>query len=151
MTAYEYRAGTDDAIIEMAKTVRRAVFIEEQGVSEAEEMDGKDEEALHVVATDGDDPVGTARVRFTDETTAKVERVAVCRSHRGEGIGRRVMDVAESQAVKRGADTAKLHSQVRVRAFYESLGYEATGDQFDEAGIPHVAMVKDLAHSRTST
>jgi predicted GNAT family N-acyltransferase len=160
VSRYESHVGTDLAIVEMARAVRRTVFIEEQGVAESEEMDGKDGEAVHVVVTDGDDPVGTARVRFPDETTAKVERVAVLPTYRGEGIGRTVMLVAESRAAQRGADTATLHSQVRVQEFYESLGYEPVGDRFEEADIPHIAMVKDLSradsgsgpdsHSRTS-
>ena len=151
MPGYESHVGTDDAVIEMARAVRRTVFIEEQGVSEAEEMDGKDTEAIHVVVTHGDDPVGTARVRFPDERTAKVERVAVLPAYRREGVGRQVMRVAESRAAEQGGTRATLHSQIRVQGFYESLGYAPVGDRFEEAGIPHIEMVKELSHSRTST
>ncbi|MBX0323417.1 GNAT family N-acetyltransferase [Halomicroarcula sp. F13] len=144
MTSYECYVGGEAALGDQARSVRRDVFIEEQGVSEAEEMDDKDDEATHVVVTDDGDPVATARFRFVDETTARIERVAVLDSHRGEGLGVRVMDAAETTAREQGATAAFLHGQLRVQEFYESIGYEAEGETFEEAGIPHVEMVKPL-------
>jgi transposase len=47
-------------------------------------------------------------------------------------------------ARERGLTRATLHAQVRVRGFYERLGYVATGDSFDRGGIPHVAMERTL-------
>jgi predicted GNAT family N-acyltransferase len=128
----------------MARAVRRAVFIDEQGVAEAEEMDEKDGVATHIVVTDDGDPVATARFRFVEATTARIERVAVLESHRGEGLGASVMETAESRVREQGATSAFLHGQLRVAEFYERLGYEVVGEQFEEAGIPHVEMVKPL-------
>ena len=133
----------EDALA-MARAVRRRVFVEEQGVSEAEEMDGKDDEATHFVLTDDGTPVATARLRWPDETTVKIERVAVLPAHRGEGLGRRVMERCASHAREQGATTARLHSQRRVVGFYETLGYEVVGEPFEEAGIPHRAMAASL-------
>ena len=127
-----------------AFAVRRAVFIEEQGVSEDEEMDGRDDEASHVVAYDGDRPVGTARLRTAEAGVGKVERVAVRAADRGEGIGRALMAEVESLAADRGVEALKLHAQTRVEGFYEKLDYETTSGVFQEAGIDHVAMVKEL-------
>jgi predicted GNAT family N-acyltransferase len=127
-----------------AFAVRRAVFIEEQGVSEDEEMDGRDDEASHVVAYDGDRPVGTARLRTVEAGVGKVERVAVRAADRGEGIGRALMAEVESLAADRGVEALKLHAQTRVEGFYEKLDYETTSGVFQEAGIDHVAMVKEL-------
>ena len=127
-----------------AFAVRSAVFIEEQGVSEDEEMDGRDDEASHVVAYDGDRPVGTARLRTVEAGVGKVERVAVRAADRGEGIGRALMAEVESLAADRGVEALKLHAQTRVEGFYEKLDYETTSGVFQEAGIDHVAMVKEL-------
>ncbi|MBX0294295.1 GNAT family N-acetyltransferase [Haloarcula nitratireducens] len=144
MTTYDCYVGSEAALGDRARSVRRTVFIEEQGVSEAEEMDDKDDVATHVLLTEGDEPVATARLRLVGEATAKVERVAVLADYRGEGLGVRVMDAVETVAVDRGATDAKLHGQTQVRGFYERLGYEAVGEEFEEAGIPHVEMVKPL-------
>ncbi|WP_135302987.1 GNAT family N-acetyltransferase [Haloarcula amylovorans] len=144
MTTYDCYVGSEAALGDRARSVRRTVFIEEQGVSEAEEMDDKDGVATHVLVIDDSKPVATARLRLVEETTAKVERVAVLADYRGEGLGVRVMDAVETVADDRGATEAKLHGQTRVRGFYERLGYEAVGEEFEEAGIPHVEMVKPL-------
>ncbi|MDS0258920.1 GNAT family N-acetyltransferase [Haloarcula sp. S1CR25-12] len=144
MTRYTHHVGGDARLVAMAHTVRRAVFIDEQGVTEAEEMDGKDGVATHIVVTDDSEPVATARFRFVEETTARIERVAVLSAYRGEGLGASVMETAESMIRERGATSAFLHGQLRVAEFYERLGYEAVGEQFEEAGIPHVEMVKPL-------
>ena len=145
MPSYTIHVGDDAKLGERARTVRRQVFVEEQGVDEALEIDGRDADATHLLLTDGDTPVGTARLRYPDPETVKIERVAVLSSRRGEGLGRRLMERAEAHARESGATTAKLHGQQRVVPFYERLGYEPVGDPFEEAGIPHRAMVKQLA------
>jgi len=146
MTEYEVRRYPGDATIEDAHTVRRIVFIDEQGVSEAEEMDGRDEDATHVVAydTEGGLPVGTARLRRKDERVGKIERVAVREEYRGEGLGARLMDEIETEARREGCSSITLHAQTAVEEFYEELGYRTTSGVFEEASIPHVEMEKEL-------
>ncbi|QPV63066.1 GNAT family N-acetyltransferase [Halosimplex litoreum] len=134
--------GEDDR--EAALTVRRAVFIEEQGVSEDVEMDGKEDEAVHFVAVDGGDPIGTARLREVESGVGKVERVAVVADRRDEGVGRDLMERLEAEAADRGLDRLVMHAQTRVEEFYARLGYERTSDVFEEAGIDHVEMERSL-------
>lgn len=125
-----------------ALAVRREVFVEEQGVPESRERDGRDDEAVHVVGFDGDgdEPVTVARLRRLDGDVAKAERVAVVADRRGEGLGRAVMAVVEATAAGRGCEALELHAQLPVAGFYERLGYEREGEEFEDAGIPHVAM-----------
>ena len=137
------RVETDDELAD-ALAVRRTVFIEEQGVPEHLEVDGNDDSATHFVAYDGDRPVGAARLRPYDDSTAKVERVAVLEPERGAGIGRRLMDVVETAATHDGYESVVLHAQVPVVGFYERLGYEVIGEEFEDAGIPHREMRKGL-------
>lgn len=123
--------------------IRRAVFIEEQHVSEAEEVDGLDGACVHVLASDGDTDVGTARLRAIGGA-AKVERVAVLSSHRGRGIGAAIMQSLEAIA-RATCSTVTLSAQVQVIPFYEGLGYVAEGPTFLDANIPHRKMTKALA------
>lgn len=144
-----------------AFAVRKAVFVDEQGVDEEiewDEHDKPDAAATHFVAYDGGEAVGAARFRAApvdadsaestatelDAPTGKVERVAVASDRRGEGWGRRLMEAVEDLAREEGFARLTLHGQTRVRAFYERLGYVAHGEEFYEAGIPHVAMTKPL-------
>ena len=137
------RVETDNELTD-ALAVRRAVFVEEQGVPEHLEVDGNDDSATHFVAYDGDRPVGAARLRPYDDSTAKVERVAVLETERGAGIGRRLMDAVETAAADDGYESVVLHAQVPVVGFYERLDYEVTSEEFEDAGIPHHEMWKGL-------
>lgn len=132
--------------METAFDVRHRVFVEGQGVPEARELDGRDDEVTHFLARDGDTAVGTARLREYESSpgTAKVERVAVLEARRGEGWGVRLMDAVESHARDQGYERVLLHAQVPVVEFYERLGYGAHGEAFEDAGIPHREMTKPL-------
>jgi len=143
MTGLDVRVVTTDAELNACIDLRRSVFVDEQGVPEDRELDGKDGEATHLLAWDGY-PVGTARIREYEEGVAKVERVAVEASRRGEGIGRELMAHAEAYAADEGYERVRLDAQVPVVEFYERLGYEVRGEEFEDAGIPHRRMEKRL-------
>lgn len=140
--AVDIRASEDTTVLSDAHEIRRQVFIEEQGVPESIEMDDKDDESIHLVAYEGKSPVGTARIREIEANVGKVERVAVLPTYRGNGIGERLMHSAEDVLAKRGIERIIVHAQRRVEGFYDALGYERIGGEFDEAGIPHVEMVR---------
>lgn len=146
MAEYEVRRVDGDATLFHAHAVRRAVFIDEQEVPEDVEMDDKDDDATHFVIydTENEHSVATARLRFVDEETVKAERVAVHESYRGEGLGTWLMDLLEDEARAHDCSTVRLHAQTNVEAFYHRLGYETVSDEFDQAGIAHVEMVKEL-------
>lgn len=130
--------------LEGALAVRQRVFVDEQGVPESLEHDGRDGDAIHAVARVGDETVGTGRFRRLDDATGKIERVAVLPSYRGEGLGRRLMETLEGEARARDVDRIELHAQLDVEGFYHALGYETVSDVFEEAGMPHVEMEKFL-------
>lgn len=144
MSDIEVAVGTWADFADAATAVRTAVFIDEQGVDEDVELDGKDPEAVQFLARDGEYPVGTARLRFPEPTVGKVERVAVRKSYRESGVGSALMRAVEDAARDDGATALTLHAQTAVEGFYEQLGYETVSDEFEEAGIPHVEMRKPL-------
>jgi predicted GNAT family N-acyltransferase len=133
---------TDD--IATCRALRRAVFIEEQGVAEADEVDNLDGTAIHLLATDQGRPVGSARLLVLGET-GKIGRVCVLREARGTGMGAALMRaaVAELRRVP-GVRKVKLGAQTHAVGFYERLGFQVVGDEFLDAGIPHVEMVLSL-------
>ena len=128
-----------------AIAIRTRVFIEEQGVTEREEMDGLDSDCVHFVAYRDDTAVGCARLRPLGDARAKIERVAVLPELRARGLGREIMDVVEAEAARRGHRDLVLHAQISVVDFYGRLGWRAFGPEFDEAGIAHVAMRRQVA------
>ena len=123
--------------------IRRIVFIVGQNVPEDEERDGRDSEALHFIALQGDKAVGTARV-LIDDGTGKIGRVAVLQEYRGQGIGEGLMRVVIDDLRAMGLTRARLGSQTHAVGFYEALGFEAYGPEFLDAGIPHRNMALAL-------
>lgn len=147
MSETEVRVVSTDVERDDAFAVRKAVFVDEQGVSEDIEWDKYDDpdaDVTHFVGYRDGEAVGAARLREYEPGVGKVERVAVLESARGEGWGKRLMDVLESEAKSAGFDSLVLHGQTSAEGFYHGLDYETTSDVFDEAGIPHVTMEKSL-------
>ena len=126
------------------KAIRKVVFQEEQGVEEALEFDGKDEICEHLIAYLDNLAVGTARIRYIDDKTVKIERLAVLSTARGQGIANKIME--EALLIIAGKDIAEvvINAQEYVKNFYYKFGFAQEGEIFIEAGIPHVKMRKKL-------
>ncbi|MGR3792958.1 GNAT family N-acetyltransferase [Vannielia sp. SX4] len=121
--------------------LRREVFMREQGFSEAEEFDGKDGRAIHLLAAERGEPVGTARV-FVEE--GRIGRICVVTRARGTGLGAKIVRAGMELLRERGAKAAVLDAQVRAMGFYETLGFTAEGPEFDDGGVPHRRMTCPL-------
>jgi predicted GNAT family N-acyltransferase len=119
--------------------LRREVFILEQHVPAEEEFDSYDLTATHVVALLDGDVVGALRILFLDEHV-KFGRVAVAQSARGRGIASKMMRYAMDLARARGEAKFYLTAQTDKLALYEKLGFIAFGEQFQDGGMPHLAM-----------
>ncbi len=127
--------------IAACRALRRAVFIEEQGVSETIEVDDLDDQAIHLLATDNGTPVGSARL-LVQGNIGKVGRVCVLAHARGTGLGVALMRAAvdEFRTIP-GVTQVKLGAQTHALAFYERLGFTATGPEYLQADIPHRDMI----------
>ncbi|MEP4035041.1 MULTISPECIES: GNAT family N-acetyltransferase [unclassified Pseudophaeobacter] len=130
---------------EACLALRHSVFVQEQGVPIEEERDALDATATHLLASDGDTPVGTARILFQGDT-AKVGRVCVLPTARGTGLGADIIRATVSIARETpGITRVKLGAQIQALGFYEKLGFQALGPTYDDAGIDHRDMVLELA------
>ena len=133
----------DDAL-----SVRRAVFIAEQGVLESEEIDAYDGDpehvagAVHVVAYVDRQAVATGRLLLDASAGENVHigRIAVLREQRRRGVGRAVMVALQGEARRRGHRAVTVAAQLQAIPFYASLGYVAYGDVFLDARIEHRLM-----------
>lgn len=140
-------AATTPALLQHHHRVRREVFIDEQGVTEDEEWDGRDElpGTLRAVGLLDDEVVAAGRLLDLDGEVVHVGRVAVLADHRGTGLGRELMRGLERLALEAtdGPLRLVLDAQQYAQGFYESLGYARTPrEPFLDARIPHVEMDK---------
>lgn len=127
-----------------ALSVRRKVFIEEQGVPPHLELDEHENSAVHFIVYDEELPIGAGRYRFYEEGTAKVERICILPTYRGKNFGNLLMDEIERVASGNEFKQVKLNSQSNAIPFYQKRGYEIVSPEFMDAGIPHRAMGKKL-------
>ncbi len=138
-------AKTEDLYQECLK-IRFEVFVSEQEVPEEEEIDKYEADCEHFLVVMDSQYVGTARYRRKDpnDNVVKIERVAVVKPYRGEGVGRALMQHVHEVAKASGYTHAELGAQIQAVPFYSSLGYEKISDMFLDAGIEHFMMRKEL-------
>jgi predicted GNAT family N-acyltransferase len=127
-----------------AREVRHRVFCEEQGVPKREEADGRDAEALHLVAVEDGQVIATCRLLIVDRTV-QFSRLAVDQRARRRGIATRLLQAATAESIGAGARRIVLHAQTYAVDLYLADGYEPRGHTFVEADIEHIAMEKRLA------
>jgi predicted GNAT family N-acyltransferase len=139
-----FRRARDAAERSAARELRIRVFCGEQGVPREEEIDGRDDEAVHLVAVERGVVIGTCRLLF-DGGTCKLGRLVVDLEARRRGIGGRLLALGEEEARDAGAERIVLNAQMRARGVYRAAGYAERGDRFLEAGIEHVRMERPLA------
>jgi predicted GNAT family N-acyltransferase len=127
-----------------ALALRERVFCGEQGVSIEEERDGRDAEAMHLLAfEEGGALVGTLRVLRGGEE-AKIGRVAVAPAWRRRGVASRMLDAALAHAAREGCTRARLAAQTDAIELYLRAGFAVESERFMEAGIEHVWMGRAL-------
>ncbi len=118
--------------------VRRAVFIDEQGVPEALEWEAIDAECTWFVAEMGavGEIIGIVRLH----PAGRVGRMAVRAEWRRQGVGCALMGVLIDHARSIGLTGLGLAAQTHALGFYQGFGFVAEGEVFDDAGIPHRRM-----------
>ena len=124
--------------------IRSAVFVEEQGVSKEDDLDGSDALAIHALAIIGDRPVGTGRIIAGPNAEATIGRMAVVLGWRRRGIGSNLLGFLENQARKKKIQRVVLNAQCYIKSFYSAKGYIEEGGTFMDAGIEHIKMGKTL-------
>jgi predicted GNAT family N-acyltransferase len=133
---------TTSDILQKAFDIRREVFVIEQMVSETEEYDQEDVSTHFIALYDGL-PVGTARYRTTPNGI-KLERFAILKPFRSMGVGSAILQHM-LQELSAFEGLIYLHAQLTAMGLYSKFGFEAIGEQFDEAGIQHYKMTYQKA------
>lgn len=137
MSAIRAREVPWDSHQRAVSSLRRTVFVEEQGVPEHQEWDGADPDCRHFLAEDAHGrPIGTARLM----PSGQIGRMAVLEEWRRQGIGARLLELAVDAARAANYQAIFLHAQSHAVGFYERAGFQVAGTPFMEAGIEHREM-----------
>ncbi len=141
----EVRTGDWNTLGRDAARLRTAVFVREQGIPADVEADALDASARHAVLYNRlGQPVATGRLLQQAPGVGRIGRMAVDRSVRGARWGRVLLNALVDAARARGDKQVQLHAQCSAQGFYERSGFAAVGMPYEEAGLPHLLMAKDL-------
>ena len=134
----EIRPADWDSDREMIRAVRDVVFIQEQKVDPAIEWDDQETSAQHFLVFADGLAVGTGRLA----TSGKIGRMAILKNLRGHGLGQQLLESICEHALAQGFASVYLHAQRHAEEFYCKSGFIPVGEEFFEAGIPHIKMVR---------
>ena len=122
---------------EVLARIRTTVFVVEQNVPASLEMDGRDGDCAHALAESAaGEPIGTGRLM----PDGRIGRMAVLAPWRGRGVGAALLEALMAEARRRGFREVYLHAQSGAKDFYLRHGYAIEGEEYLEAGIPHIGM-----------
>ncbi|MGA7802385.1 MAG: GNAT family N-acetyltransferase [Gammaproteobacteria bacterium] len=123
----------------LLRAVREAVFVREQNIpAELEWNEAVDSQCLHVLAQDGTgQAIGTGRLK----PDGQIGRLAVLSGWRGRGVGGLLLRTLTALARQHQLAPVWLDAQLQTVEFYAHRGFQAKGEPFREAGIPHRRMV----------
>ncbi|MHB1246406.1 MAG: aldose epimerase family protein [Sulfuriferula sp.] len=117
-------------------SLRRCVFIEEQGVPAALEWDGLDAVATHFIAFDEGNAIGCARLL----ANGHIGRMAVLSAWRRKGVGQALLNAVLDDARHKNMGWLFLNAQTHAAGFYARFGFQPVGAEFPDADIPHLRM-----------
>ncbi len=127
-----------------AFTIRKAVFVKEQGISEKLDFDTYDPQAFHILVYAGEDPIATGRLHMENKQ-GHISRIAVLKEFRGKGLGRLVVENMEKLAIEKGMTSVFLYPHDYLKKFYTDLGYcEVPDSKFWLGKHTLIKMTKNL-------
>ncbi|OHC89510.1 MAG: GNAT family N-acetyltransferase [Sideroxydans sp. RIFOXYB12_FULL_59_6] len=125
----------------LLRAIRETVFIREQGVPEELEWDEFDESCRHALALSlSGEAIGCGRIL----PNGHIGRIAVMQSWRKQKVGTALMEALLDEARARKYPFVDVDAQVHAVPFYQNFGFATQGEQFMDAGLPHIKMTLEL-------
>lgn len=128
----------------LSREIREEVFVKEQEYPIELEFDEADENCWHLVLTDDEKAIATARLLKLSEGVFKPGRIAVLKEYRGKNIGAELLTLIIEKAKEMGAKELHIGAQTYAVGFYEKFGFKTTGEEYMDEHIPHIDMIAYL-------
>lgn len=128
----------------LSREIREEVFVREQEYPIELEFDEADESCWHLVLTDNEKAVATARLLKLTEGVFKPGRIAVLKEYRGKNIGAELLTLIIEKAKEMGAKELHIGAQTYAVGFYEKFGFKTNGEEYMDEHIPHIDMIAYL-------
>ena len=132
------RIDIKDPLYQKERELRNKILLRPIGIPDfGWEMN--DEKSWHFVAMEASELIGCVVLVPLDSTSSKAQliQMAVDVSWQGKGVGRLLVKSLIAFASSKGIKEIEIHSRAEVTSFYEELGFEVYGEEFEEVGIKH--------------
>ena len=103
-----------------------------------------EDDALHLVALHDSKVVGCVLFIGQDTQSGRLFQMVVAEDFAGAGLGKLLVRTLETKLRDDGYTRVELHARCHVQGFYERLGYAPCSEIYEEVGIPHVTMARDI-------
>ena len=123
--------------------IRHLIFVMEQNVPHDLELDDRDAICIHLLLKLNNDYIATGRIDL--EKQGKIGRLAVLPSFRNKGYGQIILHNLELIAKENNLSAVWLNAQKQTINFYQQSGYIIVGNEFLEANIIHLKMIKSFS------
>ena len=133
-----YLFGDDN--LEQIYVIRKQVFEVEQNIDKKDIYNDLDKESIHCLVFLDEKPVGAGRITLLDDEY-RLGKIAVLKEFRGMYIGQFIVQLLIDKVLDMGKNIITIHAQLQAKSFYEKLGFEVSGDFFQEVNIPHIKMI----------
>lgn len=135
---------TTEDIYQQVYDLREAILRQPIGLSLADEDLSQDEKDIILAAFSGDSIIGCLMLQHKDAETIKFRQMAVSEGMQGKGIGYMLMNAGEKLSKEQGYTKIVLHAREVANGFYLKSGYRITSELYEEVGIPHYTMEKNI-------
>ncbi|MFM2388256.1 MAG: putative N-acetyltransferase YjcF [Bacteroidota bacterium] len=135
---------TDELEVLQMRNLRNEVLRLPLGLNLFDEDLAAEQDQIVAVYLSEDHVQGVVMAKLLGDGIAKLRQMAVAAAYQKQGIGKQLVQFLEKHLCSIDINRIELHARVPVRSFYESQAYTASGKEFLEVGIPHIAMYKVL-------
>lgn len=145
MQIIQHTQDLTSSVYQDALALRKEVFIQEQQVPTAVEIDAHEADCIHFVLYQEQAAVATCRLLPLSAEQIKLQRMAVRKAERRHKLGAKLLGHCLQFASDQHYQHMLLGAQNTAIPFYQNLGFVIAGPEFYEAGIAHHLMSKQLA------
>jgi ElaA protein len=139
----QYNQLTKDELYEILR-LRAEVFVVEQNCV-YQDIDNKDQKALHILGIKKGSIVAYARVFKPKDyfEYASIGRIVIHPKERNNKYGYELVETAiKAINLHFKSYTVAISAQKHLEKFYNNLGFKKEGKSYLEDGIPHIYMIK---------
>lgn len=137
------RVSYGSEMYEQALALRYRLMRQPLGMEFTEQELARDQSAIHFVARHDDTVIGCV-IGQPIMDCVKIRQMVVAEAFRGQGVGVQLLQALEQFFMRQKVFHAMMHARLEAVPFYEKQGYQCEGEIFQEVGIPHQRLGKDL-------